>query len=49
MRIVMKILARHFLHDYAAFIDDVVAGGLKTDYNGEESMPSVRRYVLKHI
>ncbi|KAH7563715.1 hypothetical protein BM1_00762 [Bipolaris maydis] len=31
------------------FIDDVTCGGPKTNYDGEESLSSVRKYVLKHI
>ncbi|RYN41671.1 hypothetical protein AA0114_g10630 [Alternaria tenuissima] len=31
------------------FVDDITSGGPKTDYQGEESLPGVRRYVLEHI
>ena len=31
------------------FIDDIIVGGPKTDYRGEEALPRVRRFVLEYI
>lgn len=47
-RIMMKILRDHSPHTMP-FIDDVTAGGPKTDYGGEEALPGVRRFVLEHV
>lgn len=47
-RTMMKILKDHWPHTLP-FLDDVTCGGPKTDYEGEEALPGVRRYVLEHI
>ena len=31
------------------FIDDVGIKGPYTDYDGEEALPGIRRFILKHI
>ena len=31
------------------FIDDIIVGGPKIDYRGEEALLRVRRFVLEHI
>jgi hypothetical protein len=43
-----KILRDYWPHTLP-FLDDVTSGGPKTDYNGEEALPGVRRYILEHI
>jgi hypothetical protein len=48
LRTVMKILEKHF-PDASAFVDDIAVAGPESDYQNEEVMPGVRRYVLEHI
>ncbi len=31
------------------FLDNVRVKGLYTNYDGEEALPSIRRYILEHI
>jgi hypothetical protein len=31
------------------FLDDVSVKGLYTDYNGEEVLPGIQRFILEHI
>jgi hypothetical protein len=31
------------------FLDDVGVKGLYTDYDGEEALPSIRRFILEYI
>ena len=31
------------------FLDDIIVKGLWTMYDGEKSLPSMRRYILEHI
>jgi hypothetical protein len=48
VRIANKILER--VSDVAsAFVDDIGVEGPKTDYDGEEIEPGIRRYILEHI
>ncbi|RAQ98663.1 putative gag-pol poly protein [Stemphylium lycopersici] len=47
-RVMTKILKDHW-PETMPFVDDITSGGPKTDYQGEESIPGVRRYVLEHI
>jgi hypothetical protein len=48
VRIANKILEE--VSDVAgAFVDDIGVEGPKTDYNGEETEPGIRRYILEHI
>jgi hypothetical protein len=49
LRIVMKVLYRHIPFHANVFIDDIVCGGSKDNYNDELAMPGVRRFVLDHI
>jgi hypothetical protein len=47
-RVVSRVLKAHWPWTIP-FIDDITSGGPKTDYNGEEALPGIRRYVLEHI
>jgi hypothetical protein len=48
VRIANKILEE--VSDIAgAFVDDIGVEGPKTDYDGEETEPGIRRYILEHI
>jgi hypothetical protein len=47
-RVVSRVLKAYWLWTIP-FIDDITSGGPKTDYNGEEALPGIRRYVLEHI
>jgi hypothetical protein len=49
VRVVRTILRRLIARGVDAFVDDIVAGGPFEDYDGEESLPGVRRYVLEHL
>lgn len=50
VRIADKIVEAQRIKGKArAFVDDIGAPGPKTDYNGEEVAPGIRRYVLEHI
>jgi hypothetical protein len=31
------------------FLDDVSVKGLYTDYDGEEALPGIRRFILEYI
>jgi len=49
VRTITKILERHIPHHALPFLDDITVKGPQTMYNGEESLPGVRRYILEHI
>jgi hypothetical protein len=49
LRIIHKIIYRHYPDHADAFIDDVVNRGGKDDYGNEEALPGIRWYVLEHI
>lgn len=49
VRVVTKVLADHIPKRAMPFMDDVAVKGPKTDYDGEESLPGVRRFVLEHF
>ena len=49
VRTITKILERHIPHHALPFLDDITVKGPQTVYDGEESLPGVRRYILEHI
>lgn len=48
-RIMTRILFDLMPDKARAFLDDIGVKGPLEDYNGEESLPGVRRYVLEHL
>ena len=49
MRIVTDILLNHIPHKCAPFLDDIGVKGPRSEYNGEEVAPGVRRFVMEHL
>ena len=47
IRTIMKILGDHF-PEAAPFLDDIAVAGPQSDYDQEEALDGVRRYVLEH-
>ena len=45
----MTIIEDLFPHVAMPFLDDIRVKGPYIDYNGEESLPRVRRFVFEHI
>jgi len=49
IRIVIKILEDLIPDIYRSFLDNIRVKDLKTDYNREESVSNIRRFILKYI
>ena len=49
VQMITKILEQHIPHHALPFLDDITVKGLRTMYDGEESLSGVRRYILEHI
>jgi hypothetical protein len=45
----MTIIEDLFPHVAMPFLDDIGVKGPHTDYDGEETLPRVRRFVFEHI
>ena len=44
-----KILEQYILYYALLFLDNIIVKGLQIIYNGEESLPGIRRYILEYI
>ena len=49
MRAIKQILKAQVPDPVDVFLDDISIKGPKTNYNGEEIIPGVRRYIFKVI
>jgi len=49
MPIITKILKRYIPYYVLLFLDDIIIKDSQIVYNGEESLPNMRRYILEHI
>lgn len=49
VRVVMTILEDLFPTIAMPFLDDIGVKGPYTDYNGEETLPGIRRFVYEHL
>ena len=49
VRIMNGVLADHFPSRVRPFLDDIGVKGPRSEYNGEEVAPGVRRFVLEHL
>jgi len=49
MKTITKILKWHILYHALSFLDNIIIKSLYIMYNGEDSLLSVRKYILKYI
>ena len=49
VRVVSRILEKHFPYKGIAFLDDVAVKGARTTYEDKEALLGVRKYMLEHI
>ena len=49
IRTIIRILEKYIPYYTLPFLDNITVKGPRTIYNGEESLPGVRRYILEYI
>ena len=49
VKTIIKILKQHILYHALPFLDNIMVKGLWIMYDGEKSLPGMRRYILEHI
>jgi hypothetical protein len=49
VRVMTKICREHIPHTCMPYLDDVCVKGPKTDYQAEQTLPGVRRFIEEHL